>query len=110
VCAQWGHDLSMGRTLEKPGPVLYSPECVEYEFSEGRIDPARLGPRSLRAAPYPAIELLQDRLSVLGALLVIANLPKLFGGKCIQMRRDLFHAQFVVALDGNWAERRPSLA
>jgi hypothetical protein len=27
--AQWGHDLSMGRTLEKPGPKLYSPECVE---------------------------------------------------------------------------------
>jgi hypothetical protein len=27
--AQWGHDLSMGRLLEKPGPALYSPECVE---------------------------------------------------------------------------------
>ena len=22
-CAQWGHDLSMGRTLEKLGPSLY---------------------------------------------------------------------------------------
>jgi hypothetical protein len=33
--AQWGHDLSMGRTLEKLGPALYSPECVEtlYENS-----------------------------------------------------------------------------
>src|SRR5215211_1190921 len=61
---------------------------------------ARLGPRSLRAAPYPAIQLLEDRLSVLGALLVIANLPELFGGKCIQTRGDLFHVQLVVALDG----------
>jgi hypothetical protein len=42
----------------------------------------------------------EDRLSILGALLVIANLPKVFGGKCIQTRRNLFHAKFVVALDG----------
>ena len=34
--AQWGHDLSMGRTLEKLGPALYSPECVEEEFPEVR--------------------------------------------------------------------------
>ena len=32
--ARWGHDLSMGRTLEKLGPALYSPECVEVEFCE----------------------------------------------------------------------------
>ena len=32
--AQWGHDLSMGRTLEKLGPTLYSPECVEGRFLE----------------------------------------------------------------------------
>jgi hypothetical protein len=32
--AQCGHDLSMGRTLEKLGPALYSPECVEGEFCE----------------------------------------------------------------------------
>src|SRR5215211_7210994 len=60
---------------------------------------ARLGPRSLRAAPYPAIQLLEDRLSVLGALLVIANLPELFGGECAQTRGDLFDGQLVVALD-----------
>jgi hypothetical protein len=24
--ARWGHDLSMGKTLEKLGPALYSPE------------------------------------------------------------------------------------
>ena len=35
--AQWGHDLSMGRTLEKPGPALYSPECVEGGFSEVQL-------------------------------------------------------------------------
>src|SRR5215203_252218 len=56
--------------------------------------------RSLRAAPYPAIQLREDRLSVLGALLVIANLPELFGGECIQTRVDILHGQLVVALDG----------
>jgi hypothetical protein len=30
--ARWDHDLSMGRTLEKLGPALYSPECVQVEF------------------------------------------------------------------------------
>ena len=44
------------------------------EFSEVRMTPTRLGTRSLRAAPYPAIQLLEYRLSVLVALLVIANL------------------------------------
>jgi hypothetical protein len=34
---------------------LYSPECVEEVFAEGRIAAARFGLRSLRAAPYPAI-------------------------------------------------------
>jgi hypothetical protein len=29
-----GAMISMGRTLEKLGPALYSPECVEVEFSE----------------------------------------------------------------------------
>jgi hypothetical protein len=28
----------MGRTLEKLGPALYSPECVEVEFCELRTD------------------------------------------------------------------------
>src|SRR5215203_815687 len=51
----------------------------------------RLGTRPLRGAPYPAIQLLQDGVAVLGALLVIANLPELFGGECIQTPRDLFH-------------------
>jgi hypothetical protein len=32
--AQWGHDLSMGRTLEKIGPALYSPYCVEGKFCD----------------------------------------------------------------------------
>jgi hypothetical protein len=29
---------SMGRTLEKLGPALYSPKCVEGAFCELRID------------------------------------------------------------------------
>jgi hypothetical protein len=49
------------------------------EFYEVRMTPTRLGARSLRATPYPTIQLLENRLSVLGALLVIANLPKVFG-------------------------------
>src|SRR5215212_2223023 len=61
---------------------------------------ARLGTRSLRATPYPAIQLLQDRLAVLGTLLVIANLPKLFGGKSIQTRGNIRNVELVVALYG----------
>ena len=37
--------------------------------------------RSLRAGPYLAIELLQDRVSVLVALLMVTHHPKLFGGE-----------------------------
>jgi hypothetical protein len=33
-----GAIISMGRTLEKPGPALYSPKCVEGEFCELRND------------------------------------------------------------------------
>jgi hypothetical protein len=29
--------IFMGRLLEKPGPALYSPECVEGVFSEVRM-------------------------------------------------------------------------
>jgi hypothetical protein len=53
--------------------------------AEVRTIPTRLGLRPLRAAPYlratlyPAIQLLEDRLAVLVALLVIAHLPKIFG-------------------------------
>jgi hypothetical protein len=32
-----GAMISMGRLLEKLGPALYSPECVEVEFSEVQI-------------------------------------------------------------------------
>ena len=32
-----GAIISMGRRLEKPGPTLYSPECVEGVFSQVRI-------------------------------------------------------------------------
>jgi hypothetical protein len=36
-----GAMISMGRTLEKLGSALYSPECVEEGFSEVHIhDPA----------------------------------------------------------------------
>jgi hypothetical protein len=51
------------------------------EFYEVRVAPARFGTRSLGTRSYPAIELLEDRLSVLVALLVIANLPKVFAGE-----------------------------
>jgi hypothetical protein len=59
--AQWGHDLSMVRLLEKRGPALYSPECVEEEFSEVRIAPIQ--------HPCPLAEVLGLRglASLLGA-------------------------------------------
>ena len=40
-----GAMISNGRTLEKLGFALYSPECVAGEFSEGR-------PRGCRMASY----------------------------------------------------------
>ena len=61
------------------GAKPYSPNFHVTEFYEVRMTPTRLGPRSLRATPYPTIQLLENRFSVLGALLVIANLPKVFG-------------------------------
>src|SRR5829696_7926461 len=64
------------------------------------MTPSRLGTDSLGAASYPAIQLLQDRLPVLVALLVVANLPELFGRERPKALVDLFHAQLVVALDG----------
>src|SRR5215203_1994994 len=51
-------------------------------------------------APYSAVQLLQDSLSHLVALLVIAHLPELFGGERAKTRSDLFDGQLVVALDG----------
>jgi hypothetical protein len=33
-----GAMVSMSRLLEKPGPALYSPECVEGKFCELRVD------------------------------------------------------------------------
>src|SRR5829696_6998518 len=64
------------------------------------MTPSRLGTDSLGAASYPAIQLLQDRLPVLVALLVVANLPELFGRERPKALVDLFHGQLVVALDG----------
>src|SRR5215203_5041528 len=63
------------------------------------MTPSRLGTDSLGAASYPAIQLLQDRLPVLVALLVVANLPELFGRERPKALVDLFHGQLVVALD-----------
>src|ERR687895_2997931 len=33
-----GARISKGRTLEKPGPALYSPECVEGKFCELHVN------------------------------------------------------------------------
>src|SRR5215212_2376430 len=54
----------------------HSAKFAYTEFSEVRAAPTRLGARSLRGAtPYPAIQLLEDGLSSLVSLLVIAYLP-----------------------------------
>jgi hypothetical protein len=50
-------------------------DSFKAEFSEVRATPHRSGTSSLRAAPYPAIQLLQDRVAVLVSLLIIAYLP-----------------------------------
>ena len=53
--------VSMSRLLEKPGPALYSPECVEVEFSELRRDGVLRSPqnepahREVRRAKVDAI-------------------------------------------------------
>ena len=69
------HGLGAASALDKG----YSPECVEGEFSEVSVVQTRSDTSSLRAAPYLAIQLLEDRLSHLVALLVVANFPKSFG-------------------------------
>src|SRR5918997_2303034 len=45
--------VSMSRTVEKPGPALYSPECVEEGSTEvGCLEPELLRPERL-AEPFP---------------------------------------------------------
>src|SRR5215218_4702734 len=63
-------------------------------FSNGRTS------RPLRATPNPAVQLLEDRLSVLVALLVVTHHPQIVGGKATDAPGDLLHGKFVVALDG----------
>ena len=73
----------------KRGVLGGSQEAREHkEERSGGLPP--LGPRgspspmsltSLGTAPYLAIELFQDGGAVLGALLVVAHHPQLFGGE-----------------------------
>ena len=53
-----------------------------------------------KSHPYPAVQLLEDRLSVLGALLVVTHHPQVVGGEATDAPGDLLHGKFVVALDG----------
>jgi len=55
--------------------------------------------------PFPAIELPQDLVAVLVALLMVAHHPKILNGEAAEMAGDLLHGQLVVALMGNWADR-----
>src|SRR3712207_128611 len=65
--------------------------------------------RSLRTAPYLAIELLQDGAAVLVALLVVAHHPELLDGEAAKTPGDLLHGQLVVALDGELGRPQPFL-
>ena len=58
---------------------LYPPKCVEGFFYEIGVAQPRSGTDSLGAAPYLAIQLLEDRLAHLVALLVVAYLPEIIG-------------------------------
>src|ERR671916_83544 len=51
------------------------------------------------ARPDPAVELLQNRLAVLVALLVVADHPELLGGEAGDLTGDLVGVQAVVVLD-----------
>src|SRR5918997_2412929 len=51
------------------------------------------------ARPYPAVELLQNRVAVLVALLVVPDHPELLGGEAADLARDLVRVQVVVVLD-----------
>src|SRR5215217_4282774 len=53
--------------------------------------------RLLLGSPYLAIHLLEERVALLVALLVIANLLQLLHGKVVQASRDLLHVHLVVA-------------
>src|SRR5215207_6610303 len=53
--------------------------------------------RLLVGSPYLAIHLLEERVALLVALLVIANLLQLLHGKVVQASRDLLHVHLVVA-------------
>ena len=84
-CAIWVH---LDTIHPSSGRNVFQKFDFRFTASpEVRTPPTRLGLRPLRAAPYlratpyPAIQLLEDRLAVLVALLVIANLPKIFGGE-----------------------------
>src|SRR3712207_7860293 len=57
-------------------------------------------PRSSSACSYPAIELFQNRVAVLVALLVVAHDPELFCREAAETPGDLLHGQLVVAFDG----------
>src|SRR5215207_9695164 len=46
------------------------------------------------------VQPLEDRLSVLGALLVVTHHPQIVGGKATDAPGDLLHGKVVVALDG----------
>src|SRR5918997_820284 len=50
------------------------------------------------ARPYPAVELLQNRVAVLVALLVVTDHPELLGGEAGDLTRDLVGVQAVVVL------------
>src|SRR5918998_3894560 len=51
------------------------------------------------ARPDPAVDLLQNRVAVLVALLVVADHPELLGGEAADLARDLVRVQVVVVVD-----------
>ena len=70
----------MGRTVEKPGPALYSPECVEEGSSEvGCLEPELLRSERL-SEPFPgaldelrrAYDLLDLRLGAVAPYVVFS--------------------------------------
>ncbi len=65
----------MGWVLHKPGPLACSV----------------VGSSSLRAAPYLAVQFLQDGVALLGALFVVAHHLQLLQGEAADARVYVFH-------------------
>src|ERR687897_639328 len=70
---------------KRPGLLLPGPWCCLR--TKGLV---------LRVGPYLAVDLLDEGLTILVALLVLADLLELLGGETVEPLGDLFDGQLIV--------------